>query len=78
MMSLLRRQQSLLEKYERRLQRLQRANTPSSPDSLEFRIRGTDDARHGLGYTSSDQNDGDTQQETMSLQSFAKEQHRAT
>ncbi|KNC85676.1 hypothetical protein SARC_02160 [Sphaeroforma arctica JP610] len=77
MTSLLRRQQSLLEKYERRLQRLRRASTPSSPD-LEFRVKGADDARHGLGYTSSDQDDGDTQQETMSLQSFAQEQRRAT
>ncbi|KNC86632.1 hypothetical protein SARC_01212 [Sphaeroforma arctica JP610] len=53
--SLLRRQQSLLEKYYRRLQRLQRTTTPPIPDNLEFRIREADQPRHGLGYTSSDQ-----------------------
>ncbi|KNC75904.1 hypothetical protein SARC_11579 [Sphaeroforma arctica JP610] len=63
--------------YDRRLQRLQRAKSPS-PNSIEFRIRGADQTRHGVGYTSSDQEEDDTRQEPLSLQSFAQEQQRAT
>ncbi|KNC80829.1 hypothetical protein SARC_06811 [Sphaeroforma arctica JP610] len=74
---LLRRQQSLLEKYNRRLQRLRRSTTPQTSDNLEFRIRGADRSRRGLGYTSSDQEGSEAPHNEVSLHDFVQEQHRA-
>ncbi|KNC80062.1 hypothetical protein SARC_07571 [Sphaeroforma arctica JP610] len=55
----------------------QRAKSPS-PDNLQFCIRGADQTRHGVGYTSSDQEEDGTWQEPLSFQSFAQAQQRAT
>ncbi|KNC85657.1 hypothetical protein SARC_02178 [Sphaeroforma arctica JP610] len=65
------------QKYDRRLQRLRRSTTLQTSDNLKFRIRGADQSRRGLGYTSSDQEGSEAPQDKVSLHDFVQEQHRA-